>query len=114
LPSVAPVRLFQPAEVEAFLVATGRGQRRHHALTHRLVMTSSGASIASASPHPEAAGDEAEAGDGRLPQDERLACPEISGDHQPRKAESDRRERREPKAGQTVAEQEVEGLCLHP
>src|SRR5271166_4508837 len=70
-------------------------------------MTSSGASIVSAPPHPEAAGNEAEAGDGRQPQVECFAYPEVPADHERGEAEPDRREgRAEPQASQGVAKQE--------
>src|SRR5271157_3451360 len=70
-------------------------------------MTSSRPSIALGQPHPQAAQHEAEAGDARLQDEERIAGPEEARDDDTGESEADRGEgRAKPEARHRIAEQE--------
>src|SRR5271163_1354204 len=70
-------------------------------------MISSGPSIASGPPHPEAAERETEAGDDGLPKNEAIARPEVACEDERGKAEADRGERpSEPQSDDRIAEHE--------
>src|SRR5271163_815891 len=70
-------------------------------------MISSGPSIASGPPHPEAAQDESAAGDDRHAQRKSRARPEVCSDNQGGEDKADRGEGLpEPESGDRIAEQE--------
>ena len=85
---------FQPRKVEALLVRTECGQRGHHPEPDRLMNDVVGFIHRLGPPHPKPVEHEAEAGDESLPENERLARPEVAGEDERSEDETDDGERR--------------------